>query len=1413
MTQSWNERNPQKRERHNASASTARDISRSKRTRDSKLERLARDYDLWSSDALPDDDLIKKFELNPYVAAAAFRMMGGVPEDVRICPTDMTFKVDVENMINRWKAEVGHDVDIRVCGACNARDIMTEGEYRQIPITHNYLKICILKEELPSKVFRDGKHIVRHNNIDYKINPEAFIAQSALVTLCLVCFIDLKSAFQFKKEAPKHTIAYWDLGRVPSYVPKLNAAELIAIAKVVVFTPLFELKAVHGARSTGLRGHVVALPLNSTESLDSVVESLPRRDLAKRVKLCILGNKSTWKIAKNIARRGPLSIKLEPMLLFLQWLKEIKSPEYVDVSIPHSKVEISAAKEMLEKSVEQILRNASCSSSGLISKMFDHQRSVVEEDKDNIEEDFEGISTRNILLLQPPKTLEPMTAALQSLQDKLEQSYEEDDGPMEVRIEDRLVNEYTSNNRLLAGAFPHIFPFGLPSEKFSGPIPKKVVRTWFLYYDRRCSREVRLLWLLFDQKVRHASNLGCSLRIKSKGKREKAFSELAGQDDFSGKLAEAIANPKSSESIALKKLIKPLVKIVGSKVDWTPLQRSGTVGRLYALNQFFNLSTWFITISPAMRNSKLALRMTLRTDVQDFQLPQAHTRSRMMAADPIAAARVFYRMIKKFFDIIVRLPLNDFTGKRINVDRLLEKNREKYIGAYGFATAAYAVTENQEGGSLHAHGHIHGTWDIDVIQNWIHKDDFRKQMIDLLDSIVTCTIPDDIKTAPKPNPYPVLASEPYPDASDVYVDAARINSMVNYHHHTFTCWKHPSCPTCRVAYKRQLAKEGYFADIHADPTVKNAVVPVRRMPGSRPGREIISNPPARCRGNPFELDDERVIVHGHRRRDEFEQMQVEAVPIASSLLRCNTSMQPIVAPVSGKASVFYSAKYCAKNPYKLHCALPLMMQANEEYNKYGSRAEDSGTSIRKATNILQKTLNKSGYLEVADQQAAAAVLGYDSFFSSHKFTFCFIWDARAQWLSLQQSSSYDAAVDDTDDDVEQDGVLNIEVDDSGKLIGLSQYKMYLLRGPDLELLPLYDYTATVRVHREKKSIAGRKQRRPTSKRFAFDKDDGLPTKFTQIISSCPAIPQLAGAPPPAYPKPPSEDIDDEQQWALWLRKAKVFVEFYSLLFLPFTKTWGPLDPTQPELEILPWAGKVSWDNFWKVFGSFDIDTNNLKTRKWYKRSTWRIFKNVVENLRVKAGARSLAAKWRAMAADKRSEVDNVSKVRSSISNEIPDNEDDESYDQDDLALVAELLRAKHGADIKLSRSEQEAKKADDYLQMTKEHLVSTFEANVGEEKEPIKRDFKTFTYEDCFTLNPTIAQEILEDIGDESKLSEVGGEKINKFDLESEERVKLTANQDEVVKKMKSIIADGQMMVFFKAYQVRGNRRLLKSLP
>ena len=47
--------------------------------------------------------------------------------------------------------------------------------------------------------------------------------------------------------------------------------------------------------------------------------------------------------------------------------------------------------------------------------MFDHQRTVVGEDNDTAD-DLEEISTRNLLLLPPSKTLEPMTTALKSLE-------------------------------------------------------------------------------------------------------------------------------------------------------------------------------------------------------------------------------------------------------------------------------------------------------------------------------------------------------------------------------------------------------------------------------------------------------------------------------------------------------------------------------------------------------------------------------------------------------------------------------------------------------------------------------------------------------------------------------------------------------------------------------------------------------------------------------------------------------------------------------------------------------------------------------------------------------------------------------------------------------------------------------------
>ena len=99
----------------------------------------------------------------------------------------------------------------------------------------------------------------------------------------------------------------------------------------------------------------------------------------------------------------------------------------------------------------------------------------------------------------------------------------------------------------------------------------------------------------------------------------------------------------------------------------------------------------------------------------------------------------------------------------MNVDRLLKKNYERYIGAIGFATAAHSVSENQEGGSLHMHGHVHGTWHIYVIRNWFHKEIFRKKW----SNFWTQLLPVRFQTR-------LLASEAYLDASEIHLDAAEL---------------------------------------------------------------------------------------------------------------------------------------------------------------------------------------------------------------------------------------------------------------------------------------------------------------------------------------------------------------------------------------------------------------------------------------------------------------------------------------------------------------------------------------------------------------------------------------------------------------------------------------------------------------
>ena len=62
---------------------------------------------------------------------------------------------------------------------------------------------------------------------------------------------------------------------------------------------------------------------------------------------------------------------------------------------------------------------------------------------------------------------------------------------------------------------------------------------------------------------------------------------------------------------------------------------------------------------------------------------------------------------------------------------------------------------------------------------------------------------------------------------------------------------------------------------------------------------------------------------------------------------------------------------------------------------------------------------------------------------------------------------------------------------------------------------------------------------------------------------------IIGGPPPACPgdEPGTKDSKD---WRSWETRAKRFVTYYALLFLPWDEKLDPRDTTRTDLAILPW---------------------------------------------------------------------------------------------------------------------------------------------------------------------------------------------------------------------------------------------------
>ena len=810
--------------------------------------------------------------------------MLGIPGDRRV-PQNLSFTFDKESILKSFIETSGHQAPIRLCGGCGVLKILLPPQFHTLDINHRKIQFLEVQEgELDNipKTRKESLHLCALEEKTFHVHEDAVDIENKTVSICDPCFLSLDYALNVSHEAPRQTFKFYDVGRIPDYLPELTQIEILSICRAVCFHTVFHLRALaSGLAQQALRGHSICLPLTKAEWKTTDKCSLPRTDLSKHIGIAFMGVRSVWKIAKTIARtHAPLSVNIHKVVKWLKYLSSNGNVWYRDVVIPITENERDEKEHLINVELDKIISEASTSDSGMLSRLADevrgHQQFAAEGGEEI--EAPKDVALESIMVTKVPIAFDVETQAVTVLNsainapemdvgDTSEESHltdddsnltgsvsegedkdQQDGGSIEnkddesnpisksasnkwkIHVHNELLNEYLDNHELLSKCFPTLYPLGLSVQDLGGSGPLSAVqrKTQLLFYDRRFATNRNFIFHHFNQEMRRQTNRNVSLRVDRKDPRTAELMELVNEDGFKNKLQHAVENPNSKEAVDIKKKVLPLVKILGSKVKWSPFERKSTLGRHYALYHAFGLPFLFGTISPGMRNSPLALRMcakhtkdtwTIEDGLQLFPtilLSNIHDRDKSIMSNPVAAAEVFDHIINAFFTIIMGIPLKHLRGKKSDFTRILKQNEKNFVGAYGKIRAVYGVTEAQGSGGLHLHFHAWGILDHSRMARFIHDVKFRKEVTNFIDQIVTCKIPEVVvKAKANETSKPILAAEKYPNVSNLALDAARCRLYLQKHRHAATCWKRKNYQKCRMAYKRMISNLTYITELMA----------------------------------------------------------------------------------------------------------------------------------------------------------------------------------------------------------------------------------------------------------------------------------------------------------------------------------------------------------------------------------------------------------------------------------------------------------------------------------------------------------------------------------------------------------------------------------------------------------------------
>lgn len=697
-----------------------------------------------------------------------------------------------------------------VCGACGRSGLVNGG--KSIPITklkffilrtdeystsmyakfHRELQNASSKKARAIAKFKiDCLHTYEHKGDRYHLFEEGVVVSVDGTVSCKTCsachttlqkFVDkvskleddvivrLSKKVESMTVLPDDSVAYpppintfseWDFGRlIMEYVDDdgnrqrlrpLSPVERQALCKLIVGAEIHEVRDAKDVNfACRLKGQTIVMPCNIAEMLHEFsVQTLPRRDLAKWVKILFQGTKEqyTAKMAANL-NGGRACMDYEEVRHHLLRLQQLGV--YNDITIASKReCEWDGNKLAIQEHVafldDRRARVAQATRSSDIAQQWSTDCTVEQGPGAPSQADF-GVVLSTAAMTTPADSDKNLAIAFVAMgagqkgpvavTDEDVQSSEGDINTKKIHsiLENDPINEFTHMPQILSGAFPNEFPFGVSLEDLGGPasLKKRVLRRLTRLYDGRVSHNYHLLVYLGNMILRHASIGATSTKVELDC--SKHVVELLNQPEWNERASRIIKNPEGKEAKDLVKEISPWVRLAGRKVPFSAMERLTAAYHFYALYHHFGPCSHFITLAPKTLTNQLMLRFGLfqdRGNYADLELPEnLQQRVKLLTSNTIAQARAY--------EVIVSAVCTVLFG--IKPDSDCKKTHKPVPGLFGTPTAYYGITECQARNALHAHFVVWvRTLHPDVVQRFAHDPVLRKSIVNAVDAVVTAS--------------------------------------------------------------------------------------------------------------------------------------------------------------------------------------------------------------------------------------------------------------------------------------------------------------------------------------------------------------------------------------------------------------------------------------------------------------------------------------------------------------------------------------------------------------------------------------------------------------------------------------------------------------------------------------------------